>query len=136
MEVQRALGEPDGVAVLAVLPVEPPRLRELRAALDLRIRLLSDPARTTFPAYGFRRGSFRAIWLSGATWLSYGRLIARGRVPHWPTEDARWLGGDVLVDRVGRIAWAHRSRDPSDRPGAHAVVSRISAELAAPTPSG
>jgi hypothetical protein len=53
------------------------------------------------------------------------RLMAKGRRFRWPRQDARQLGGDVIVDRSGRIAWVYRSRNPADRPSTAEVVRRI-----------
>ena len=38
------------------------------------------------------------------------------RRQHYGKEDIQQAGGDFLVDRGGNILFAHRSRDPSDRP--------------------
>ncbi|HEX9144402.1 MAG TPA: hypothetical protein VGA09_09035, partial [Candidatus Binatia bacterium] len=47
----------------------------------------------------------------------YLKLLLQGiRRQHYGKEDIQQAGGDFLVDRAGNILFAHRSRDPSDRP--------------------
>ena len=42
-----------------------------------------------------------------------------------PTEDTRQLGGDVVVDRDGRLAYLFRSSEPDDRPAVDELVDAI-----------
>jgi alkyl-hydroperoxide reductase/thiol specific antioxidant family protein len=77
--------------------------------------LLLDPSRAVYRAYGMRRGSFAAIW-SPASWGAYARLIRQGRRVRPPTGDIYQLGGDVLIDRAGRLALHRVEQGPADRP--------------------
>ena len=120
-----ALAGREDVALIAILPAEPAELRRLRDELGLRGTLLADPSWRTHRAYGLRRGGFRDVWLSGPTWLAYARLLARGRRPNRPVQDVYELGGDVIIDRKGRIAWAYRSRHPADRPAVAEILRRL-----------
>ena len=123
--MQQALEGREDVALLAILPGDPPELRRLRDALDVRVTLLSDPAWSTYRAYGFARGGFRNVWLSPSTWAAYARLVGRGRRLHLPRQDVYELGGDAIVDRHGVLEWAYRSRHPADRPPIGEIVRRL-----------
>ncbi len=125
MQVQEAVSGLGGVEVVAILPGEPALLRELRDRIGLRVRLLADPSWETYDAYGFRRGSVREVWLSPDTWAAYARLVSRGRRPRRPRQDPRRLGGDVIVDPEGRLAWVYRSRNPADRPSTAELLRQI-----------
>jgi len=115
------------VSIAAVLPGDPAQVRRLRNARGLTARLLADPTWATHRAYGFHRGSFRDIWLSPATWWAYARLVARGRRPRRPEQDVYHLGGDVLIDSRGLVAWIYRGRHPADRPSLDEIVRHIDA---------
>jgi hypothetical protein len=91
---------------------------------DLGWPLLVDQQRVLYRAYGMGRGRWTAIW-GPATWWKYAQLVARGRRPRRPTDDVHQLGGDVLVDPMGRIALHHVGKGPADRPGVEAILARI-----------
>jgi hypothetical protein len=92
----------------------------------LRWPLLIDRPRALYAAYGMGRGPRSAIW-GPATWLAYARLVARGRRMKPSTGDVRQLGGDVLVDPMGRVALHHVGRGPADRPAVEALLGRVAA---------
>jgi hypothetical protein len=50
--------------------------------------------------------------------LRYLGLIFRGARPRRPGEgeDVLQLGGDFVLDGAGRLVFAHRSAEPTDRP--------------------
>jgi hypothetical protein len=125
--VQQALADRADVALLVITPGTPAELRRLRAERGLRLRLLSDPSWSLYRAWGLRRGRWRELWLSPATWGAYVRLLARGRWPRLPAQDISQLGGDAVIDRHGLVTWVYRSRHPADRP----PVSELGRQLAA-----
>jgi hypothetical protein len=47
-------------------------------------------------------------------------------------EDIYQSGGDFLIDHDGRILFAHRSRDPADRPSAERLLQVIDSRVGAP----
>jgi peroxiredoxin len=88
------------------------------------ITVLVDEERTSYRAYGFGRGSVRRVW-GLRTWLAYARLLRAGRRFQRPTEDTLQLGGDVVVDRDGRVSYLFRSSDPDDRPSVDELVDAV-----------
>ena len=125
--MQRALGERNHVAVLAISPGEPELLRRLREHLGLRIPLLSDPSWSTYRDYGLQRGRPWKLAFSPRLWLRYAGLLLRGRRPSRPTENVFELGGDALVDHEGRLAWIHRSENVLDRPSVGEILEQLHA---------
>lgn len=112
------------VEVVVVSFAAPPALRAYEEGFGLEgSRLLSDPDRRSYAAFGFDRGSVARVWLDPRVWLRYAELLARGRRPAPPEEDTLQLGGDVLVDPAGRVRWIHRSTGPADRPSIAAVLA-------------
>ena len=94
----------------------------LRTGID--VRLLIDPDRTTYRAYGLRSASLARVWGFRPA-LAYLRLFARGqwRRLRRPTEDTRQLGGDFVIDPDGDLAFVYRSTGPEDRPDPAALVA-------------
>lgn len=86
--------------------------------------VLVDETRASYRAYGFGRGSVWRVW-GPQTWRAYARLLRAGRRFRPPTEDTLQLGGDVVVDREGRISYRFRSSDPDDRPSVDDLLDAV-----------
>lgn len=93
--------------------------------------VLADPARASYSAFGFGRGSLTRVWLDPRVWARYLSLVARGRRLAAPNQDTLQLGGDVLVRADGRIGWIYRSRGPADRPSIAAIAAARRARTSA-----
>jgi hypothetical protein len=100
------------------------RAEEYAREVALEWPLLVDRRRVLYAAYGMGQGRWSAIW-GPATWWAYARLMARGRWPRRPTGDVHQLGGDVLVDPMGRVALHHVGQGPADRPAVSALFEVI-----------
>ncbi len=114
-----------GDAVVALITFTRQRnLQGYRGRLDLPYAVLTDEARTTYRAYALDRGPWWRVW-GAATLLAYARLLRRGRRLERPKEDTAQLGGDFVVDRQGRIAYAFRSKGPAHRPSVDELVTVV-----------
>ena len=71
-----------------------------------------------------RRGNKREIFLSMATWKAYARLFKRWNLTR-PSEDVFQLGGVVIVDADGALAWIHRGKNPADYADPSAIVEAV-----------
>ncbi len=76
------------------------------------------------------RGGFGELW-NWRSLMVYVRGIWRGRSLRLPRTDITQLGGDFVLDNAGRIVFAHRSREPADRPSPSAIVDAVRAAAAA-----
>lgn len=85
---------------------------------------MADKARAVYRAYGLGRGPWWRVW-GPRVLLGYARLLRAGRRLERPTDDTLQLGGDFVVDRGGKIAYAYRSEDPDDRPSVDALVEAV-----------
>ncbi len=101
-------------------------LRGYRGRLGLPYAVVSDETREAYRAYGLRRGPWWRVW-GLRTLREYRRLLRRGSRLERPQEDTRQLGGDFVVDRDGRLAYAYRSQGPSDRPSVDELVAAVAA---------
>ena len=91
---------------------------------DLPWPLLIDRSRALYSAYGMGRGRWSDVW-GPASWWAYVRLIARGHRLRGAIGDVRQLGGDILVDPIGRVALHHVGHGPADRPAVSALLDRV-----------
>jgi peroxiredoxin len=77
--------------------------------------VLLDDDRQAYRAWGLPRASFTRIWLDPKVWRQYARLMTSGERLRGLGQDPRQLGGDFVIDRRGRIAYA-RPQQRDDRP--------------------
>ena len=111
-----------GDAEVAVVTFTPPeRLVAYRRHLDVPFSLLYDADRSAYAAYGLGRGPWWRVY-GPPVWREYAHLLARGRRLQRPTEDTLQLGGDFVVGRDGRLAYAFFGQGPDDRPDAAQLV--------------
>ena len=84
-------------------------------------RLLLDPERTVYEAYGLERSLARS-WNLRTIWR-YVQLLTSGRSWRGIQGDSAQLGGDFVVDADGIVQLAYRSHDPTDRPDVDDLLS-------------
>jgi peroxiredoxin len=126
--VQEHLGEFHalGAQVVAITQSKPEMLAAQLQAEPLPFPFLCDPERQVYRAFGLERGS-KAMFFRPRVILHYLRQMRRGwsiRRPG-PGEDVLQLGGDFVLDPNGRVAFAHLSTDPSDRPAMDVLLREL-----------
>jgi hypothetical protein len=93
---------------------------------------LADPNRIAYKAFNLPRLSWWRVF-SPPTLKLYFKLLRQGkRRQDYGKEDIQQAGGDFLVDRAGNILFAHRSREPSDRPAPEKLLQEIDRILQLP----
>jgi hypothetical protein len=120
-----------GCSVLVVVQAKPEFLAHYLARRAYGVAFASDPDRVAYLAFGLERTPF-LTFLRPRVLLGYLAGMLRGYPPRTPYrgEDVMQLGGDIILDRAGRIVFAYRSRNPTDRP----AISRLLAALPSPPP--
>jgi peroxiredoxin len=114
-----------GDAAVAVVAFSAPEYVEVYQRDRLApITVLVDEDRATYRAYGLGRGSAWKVW-GPKMWWSYAQRLGRGQSIHRPTEDTLQMGGDFVIGRDGRVAFAFRSEDPDDRPSVDALLDAV-----------
>ena len=103
------------VLVISFAPLE--MVEGFRTSLGLPFPIAADPERISYQRYGLLRGAWWTVWHPRVLWR-YAVLISRGMKVQrsFSHEDLAQLGGDFVIDRGGKICFAHPSRGPSDRP--------------------
>lgn len=120
------LGSDTVVAVVTF--TDPSHLHRYREELDLPFPVLSDPRRSAYRAYGFGRGTFRRVY-GLATLRRYVEILRAegfGRLRR-TDEDTMQLGGDIVIDPEGTLAWGYWGDGPADRPSIDRLVDAVAA---------
>lgn len=120
-----------GCSVLVVVQAKPEFLAHYLTRRASGVAFASDPDRVVYRAFGLERTRLRSFFRPRVL-LGYLAGMLRGYAPLVPYrgEDVLQLGGDFVLDRSGRLVFAFRSRNPTDRP----PVSRLLAALPSPPP--
>lgn len=113
-----------GAEVAVVSFAQGRALEHYRRGLETPFPLLSDPERTTYEAYGLRKGSFLGIFGHRTVW-AYVKLMARGRLFRGIQADPFQLGGDFVIDGQSAVRFAYRSEDPADRPSMDQLAEAV-----------
>jgi len=108
--------EARGVSIVVISFAEPERLAQYETQHQWPFVMLADPKRTAYDAFTLTRLSWFQVF-SPATLKLYWRLLREGKKREdYGKDDIYQSGGDFLIDREGNVLFAHRSRDPADRP--------------------
>lgn len=121
--------EARGVSIVVISFAEPLRLAQYQEYHQWPFVILADPKRTAYNAFALNRLSWLQVF-SPATLKLYWRLLREGKQREdYGKDDIYQSGGDFLIDRDGNVLFAHRSRDPADRPTAAKLLEIIEAKL-------
>ncbi len=120
-----------GVSIIVISFAEPAVLVRYQEYHKWPFVILADPQRRAYGALALPRLSWRRVF-SPATLKLYLRLLRQGKKhQHYGKADVRQGGGDFLIDCAGNVLFAHRSRDPADRPSMEVLLQEIDRALAA-----
>lgn len=106
-----------GAQLIAVTQSKPSVLQALLEEAPVPFPFVCDPDRANYHRFGLERGTWMmfykprvlAHYLSNIFWGIRPKKPAQG-------EDLLQLGGDFIIDRQHQLIFAHRSKDPADRP--------------------
>jgi peroxiredoxin len=115
-----------GAEVLVVTQARPELLAAFLRGQPLPFPAAADPGRVAYRVFGLERTSWWTMLRPGGI-LRYLRLIFRGWRPQQAREgeDILQLGGDFVLDREGRLIYAYRSAEPTDRPSVEALLQAV-----------
>jgi peroxiredoxin len=111
------------VNVLVVSQAQPEVLAAFLHKEPLDFPAAADPERAAYRAFGLERTSWAAFFRPQAVRRYLSHLV-HGWLPQGLQrgEDVLQLGGDFILDGDGRLVYAHRSSEPTDRPPAEALL--------------
>ena len=115
--------------VVVITFTKPRNLAGYRRRFADPFTVTTDQARELYQAMGFGRGTVWRIWgLRAANryrqLLRSGHKLERASIDS-TGEDTLQLGGNVVVDSEGQIAWVYHGRGPDDRPTVDEIVRQV-----------
>jgi peroxiredoxin len=110
-----------GGHVAAVTMGKPEQSKKFREYYQLPFVLLSDPQQAAYRAYHVPRGGLLSVagpsmWAAGAQ-----SFLKRGVGPI--IGDPYQLPGSFVIDRAGKVAYAHYGRTSADVPGNQELIA-------------
>jgi len=90
-------------------------------------QILIDETRHLYKHYQMYRAGFWDLW-GVPSWWGYLKQLGKGRIPKIPSGDIHQRGGDVLIDRRGKIRQHHVGIGPVDRPSVESIFTTIAEE--------
>lgn len=120
------------VQVVLVGLGSPEQAEAFRKELSLNFRIICDPDRQLYAAYGLKR--MRLLQLASPALLVKGvKALSQGHTMGIPRGDVYQLPGVFVIDRNGRIRYSHIGRDPADNPPVEEILSAIEKMKQKPT---
>ena len=111
--------------------VQPERLQAYLRLRPWPFRMLADPDRAAYRAFGLERAPWSTLFRPRVI-VRYLGLILRGWLPRPAHEDVHQLGGDFVINASGGIIYAYRSSDPTDRPSVDELLGAVAKATAPP----
>jgi peroxiredoxin len=126
--------ESRGVSIVVVSFADPRRLAQYQERRRWPFVVLADPERMVYRTFALKRLSWFQVF-SPATLKLYWRLLREGKKREdYGRDDIYQSGGDFLIDHEGNVLFAHRSRDPADRPTTKTLLEIIDRKMPPATP--
>ncbi len=116
------------MAIVVVSFAAPATLTRYQEQHHWPFPILADPDRHAYRAFALKRLSLLRVF-SPATLKLYLRMRGERTRERYSREDIYQGGGDFLLDRAGHILFAHRSRDPADRPSVAQLLVQVDQHL-------
>lgn len=114
-----------GVRLLGISFEEPSKLLNYQERHRWPFPILADPERKAYRIFALPRFKSWQVF-SPSTLKLYWHLIRQGmRQERYDGADIFQSGGDFLLDRDGHLVYAHRSKNPADRPTIAALLKHI-----------
>jgi len=114
-----------GVLVAVVSFAPPDKLVVYQQHRNWPFLILSDPQRAAYARFELGRLSWLRIF-GPATISLYTRIMLKGRRFHYyGADDYQQGGGNFILDRQGKVLFAHRSQTPADRPAPDTLIDAI-----------
>lgn len=115
-----------GIAIVVVSFAPAERLVLYQQKHQWPFPIFGDPERAAYAHFGLERLPWRRVFSPSTIKFYTGALLKGGKLHNYGRDDYRQSGGDFVVDRTGKILFAHRSHDPADRPTVRQLLAAVS----------
>jgi peroxiredoxin len=114
-----------GIGILVVSCAEPSNLALYQKRHQWPFPVFADPGRKAYQIFTLPKLSLWRVF-SPSTLRLYRQLMRRGmQQERYGGADIFQSGGDFLLDREGNILYAHRGKNPADRPTVSTLLKEI-----------
>lgn len=119
--------------IVVVTPSQPGDIREVVANQIAYCNFVGDPGYEVYRAFGLCRGKVRMFFSPRILGAYLAKMWSGWRIrkPR-KGEDLLQLGGDFVLDSSRRLAFIHRSADPTDRPTVQQLLNAVTSLPAYP----
>lgn len=100
------------------------KLAGYRARFVAPLGVVTDETLEMYRAFGFERGAWWRVW-GLRSMRRYAELVRAGRRDIAVDGDTLQLGGDVVIDRAGRVAYVFHGAGPDERPSVDELLDVI-----------
>jgi peroxiredoxin len=91
---------------------------------EVELECLGDPERAGYHAVGLERGGLKELYSPRVGLRALG-AARKGAMGGKPEGDTRQMPGTFVVDRGGRVVYAHYNSDQSDNPPTEEVLEAV-----------
>ena len=91
---------------------------------EVELECLGDPEREGYHAVGLERGGLKELYSPRVGLRALG-AARKGAMGGKPEGDTRQMPGTFVVDRGGRVVYAHYNSDQSDNPPIEEVLEAV-----------
>jgi peroxiredoxin len=120
-EIRSAGGE-----VLCVFQYRAEPTRNFCRQREVDLECLGDPEKKGYDAVGLERGGMKEL-ASPRVALGALRAARKGQLPGIPEGDTALMPATFVVDRQGRVRFAHYNADQSDNPATEPILEALRA---------
>jgi hypothetical protein len=112
------------VMIITFEPIKPPAISEETTGFPYYV----DEERKLYSYFGLYNAGFWDLW-GPRTWITYLRLLLKGRKIVKSESDIYQRGGDVLIDPHGVVRFHHVGSGPADRPDPAVICKLVKGNL-------
>jgi len=113
-------------SILVVAQAKPEVLSRYLSRWDWQVPIVSDMDRAAYRAFGLERAAWSTFLRPKVLWgYLHGMVRGYGFKTPYQGEDTLQLGGDFVLDRLGRVLFAYPSADPTDRPRLASILEAL-----------